>query len=242
MKGLEVMIKAYHRPNTLEDALRLQARSGIKTALLPGYDALIDDTIDEVVDLQALPLRGIHSSEDTLTLESLVTLQQIAEHAEVPDWLRQLTREEEPSTLRNMRTVASVVLGPNAESLLLAALLAADTQLQIQTLTGSHDVPLSSWLAAPADGFPVRVTLAVDTQVAVAKVARTPADKPIVAAAARRGPDGYIRLALSGVAPTPILVHQSEMDALVPVSDFRGSAQYRKEMAAVLSQRVLAQV
>lgn len=236
------MITAYHRAQSIEDALRLQARAGVKTALLPGFDAIVDESVDEVVDLQAIKLRTIRISGAALTLESLVLLQTVAEQADLPGWLRQIAREEEPSTLRNMRTIASVITAASAESLLLAALLVADAHLNVQNLAGTRSVSLSDYLTGPREGFPVALTLAFDSQVVTAKVGRTPADKPIVAAAARRAGDGGVRLALCGVAPTPILVSPATLDALTPIGDFRGSAEYRKEMAFVLSQRVLAQV
>lgn len=236
------MIKVYHRAASIEDALRLQARPGIKTALLPGYDALVDETVDEVVDLQAVPLKNISLSGSVLTLEGLVLLQTLVDRGDLPDWLRQLAREEEPSTLRNMRTLASVIIDASPESVLLAALLVCDAEVTVQRVDGTSDLPLVDFLAARGDGFPVALRLGLDGAVAVAKVGRTPADKPIVAAVARRGADGHVRLALCGAAATPILVSPDALDSLDPIGDFRGSSSYRKQMAAVLSQRALSQL
>jgi CO/xanthine dehydrogenase FAD-binding subunit len=236
------MIKAYHRVETIEDALRLAGRAGVKTALLPGYDALVDEMVDEVVDLQLVPLKGISVSGATATLEGLVMLQTLADHDGLPDWLRGLAREEAPSTLRNMQTVASVMMAASPESLLLAALLVADTEVMVQNAAGVTRAFLFDALVGNAAGFPTSLKLALDGVVAVAKVGRTPADKPIVAAVARRGAEGGVRLALCGVAATPILVSPDALESLAPIGDFRGSAAYRKQMAGVLSQRVLAQV
>jgi xanthine dehydrogenase iron-sulfur cluster and FAD-binding subunit A len=47
--------------------------------------------------------------------------------------------------------------------------------------------------------------------------------------------DGVERVAVCGVAPRPILAGET----LAPVSDFKGSAEYRQEMAAVMHQRAL---
>ena len=60
-----------------------------------------------------------------------------------------------------------------------------------------------------------------------------------MAALGRRAPDG-IRLALTGVAPRPVLVDADEPTAgLDPPADFRGSSEYRLELAVTLSARVL---
>jgi CO/xanthine dehydrogenase FAD-binding subunit len=40
------------------------------------------------------------------------------------------------------------------------------------------------------------------------------------------------------VAPTPVLVDDGSIDALDPPGDYRGSAEYRRHLAAVLSARV----
>ena len=68
--------------------------------------------------------------------------------------------------------------------------------------------------------------------------ARTPADTPIVAALGRRTDEGALRLALTGVAATPVLVDADHLDALDPPGDFRGTPAYRRHLAAVLTARV----
>lgn len=237
------MIRAYHRPNTLEEALHLLARPEVHTAVLPGYDARLDDSVEAVVDLQALAdLRAIAVDGTAVTLGALTRLQALVEAPALPGWLRETARREDVSTFRNMRTLADLLLKPEADSALLAALLVCDAVVSIQALTGARAVALSDYLAERGDGLPTELRLSVDGAFAEARVGRTPGDRPIVAAAARRAADGTIRLALCGVAPTPVLVEPGALETLDPRGDFRGSSAYRKEMAAVLSQRVLSQV
>jgi carbon-monoxide dehydrogenase medium subunit len=104
---------------------------------------------------------------------------------------------------------------------------------------------------------------AAGARAALAAVARTPSDSPIVLAAAalevEGGRCGSARLALGGVAPTAVrLAEVEEMmagqplseeligaaaarvgDRLDPTGDFRGSVEYRRAMACVLSERAL---
>jgi CO/xanthine dehydrogenase FAD-binding subunit len=67
-------------------------------------------------------------------------------------------------------------------------------------------------------------------------VARTPSDRPVVAAYATAGSAGD-RVALCGVGPRPLLAGRP----LNPPSDFRGSAEYRLAMAEVVAARALAE-
>jgi CO/xanthine dehydrogenase FAD-binding subunit len=84
----------------------------------------------------------------------------------------------------------------------------------------------------------------------LARVARTPTDQPIVAAAAVVDGDQR-RLVVGGVAERPVLLRLAAADELAPaleaaladallLSDWLGSAEYRREMALVLGRRALA--
>lgn len=240
------MIRSYHRPQTIDQALHLLARSGVKTAVLVSQsllDAPLDDSVDEVVDLQAVGLDQIQVQADGLVVQAGVTLQNWLEHPATAAPLRDIIQREEPFTLRNMRTLAGLLQRPDAESQLTAALLACEAQVTIQTLSGQRQLPLTAFLAdvpgALGGGLLVAVRLTQAGQIAAAQVARTPADKPIVAAVGRRDPSGAVHLALCGVAAVPVRVDPQQIESLNPPADFRGSSDYRKEMAAVVSHRVL---
>jgi CO/xanthine dehydrogenase FAD-binding subunit len=240
------MIKAYHRPVSIDEALRLLSRTGIHTAVLSSrslVDARLDDSVDEIVDLQAVGLRQITPGEARLAVEAMVTLQNLVELSLLPQTLSEIIHAEESYSMRNMRTISSVILTADWESHLLAALLACDASVTVQDRQGRRQVSLGDFLddiqGALAGGLITTVTLQTDGRMAAARVARTPADKPIVAAVARQLSNGAVRAALSGVARVPVLVDPARLDQLSPPGDFRGSTAYRLEMAKVLMQRVL---
>lgn len=242
-------IKAYHRPSTIDEALRLLNRSGVHTAVLGGgthLTAHMDEMVDEVVDLQALNLTEINPAQSRLTLGAMVRLQTLVEDNRIPSWLRESAHREGPNTFRHVATIGGVVVGAGQESELLATLLVSDAEVHLQSKRGSQRLTLAEFLkdipTALAGGLVTAVSLATDGHTASARVGRTPADSPIVAAVARQDSHNMLHLALCGVAAIPILVQPDQIAALKPAGDFRGSSDYRRRMAQILAQRVINQV
>jgi CO/xanthine dehydrogenase FAD-binding subunit len=131
------------------------------------------------------------------------------------------------------------LVGGNWESELCAALLAFDAQVTVQTAGELCEVDLDEFAASEyPDGIVIKVSFARDGVAAYERVARTPADSPIVAVIGRRDPEGEVKLAFCGVADRPVLLSVAELENLDPPGDFRGSAEYRRTVAGVLAKRV----
>ncbi len=236
-----VTVSAYARPSTMDEALELLAWSG--AVVLAGGTRLGGDTTArqvEVVDLQALHLDGIRAEgEHRVRIGAMTTLQQLVDSELLPGVVREAARRERPSTLRAQGTLGGCVATGDPESELLAALLVHEAVAHLDTAGGSEAVPLESLLATLPVGagrIVTAVTFRTDGAAAAARTARTPADTAIVAAVARATTDGQ-RVALTGVAPTPVLVRPG--DELDPAGDFRGSSAYRRALADVLTTRVV---
>jgi probable selenate reductase FAD-binding subunit len=236
-----VTASAYWRPSTITQAFELLERPGAVvlaggTRLNGGSSA---DQV-EVVDLQALHLDGIEpETGDVLRIGAMVPLQQLVDSDQLPAVVREAARREQPSTLRAQGTLGGCVATGHAESELLAALLVHEAVVHIDTSRATDAVPLESLLAdlpLGAGRVVTAVTLRTAGATATAHAARTTADRAIVAAFARATEHGR-RVAVTGVAPTPILVQPG--DELHPVGDFRGSAEYRRVLADVLMTRVV---
>lgn len=240
-------LKTYHRPTDLETVIELLSRPGVHTALLAGGTHLtphLDELIEEVVDLQAAGLDTITTALGEITLGAMVRLQTIVDDERMPALLQETARREAPNTLRQAATLGGLVVGADPESELLAALLVSEANVEIRNAHGTRQLPLPAFLVdvptALAGGVVTAITVASGGQGIAERVARTPADRAIVAAVGRKGDDGLLKLALCGVAATPILVDPAEVDALNPPADFRGSSDYRRQMIQVLTQRVVA--
>ena len=252
-------VVAYHRPATIDEAVALLAADGVEaigggTVAVPNARTPREVGV-ALVDLQALGLDVIEDTADgRLRVGATARIGQLLGDGRVPALLRDLARRELPSTLRHQATIGGAVAGRWHESALLAGLLVHDA---IVELHGAEPRPLTEFLAAEPESGQLITGVTIDpTGIgATAGTGRTPADVPIVAAVARRSPDGSdTAVALTGIAPTPVRVDPADIDpfnadsfdiervggAVDAVADFRGSADYRRHLAVVLTARAVA--
>ncbi len=237
-------IVAYHRPNSLGEAVELLAESG--RSILAGGTAIVPEARSrradgvELVDLQALELDSISESAGRLTLGAMVRLGDLATDDRSGQLINDLSRRELPSAMRNQATVGGTVASASSDSVLIAGLLVHDAEVEFHD---GRTSPLSQVLADGTGGA-IIVAVSIDPTGTGSIVAtgRTPADLPIVAAIAR-STDGGTRVAITGASSTVVEVDPAEPSAgLEPPSDFRGSSGYRVELVDTLTQRVLKAV
>ena len=236
-----------------------------------------ESAIEAVVDLQGLGLDAIQADEATGTLRigAMVTRATLADHPAARDFcsgiLAEGARGGIGSVQRNRATVGGAVAVAAANDLLVATLLVCDARVALFGRAGTSELPLREFLprrnallSAPALITEVVVGRpAGPVGAALVRVARTPADTAIVAAAALIERDGdrcrAARLSLAGVADLPLdlsdaaaaLVGREPTAAAIaeaagraaanlrPPADFRGSSEYRRAMAEVLAGRAL---
>lgn len=237
-------VKAYHRPESVAEALALLQRPGA-IALAGGTQLIANmaDGIEDVVDLQAVGLTQVEIDAEAgiIVLGAMTRVQAIVEDQRLPEMVRRLAHREGPNTFRNMSTIGGTIATADPESELYAGLLVYEAAVTVQSSVGAQTIPLAGF-QLPAGALITAVTIRSGGQAAAERVARTPADQPIVAVVGRRDESGRMRLAVCGVAGRPVLVEPEKVALLEPPADFRGSAEYRREMAAVLTARVLRQL
>lgn len=173
------------------------------------------------------------------------------------------------SILRNQATIAGTLIC-EPDGILAVALLALDARVtivrkEIRTVSLADFLSMREHLLMMALITEIIVPMA-NPRASLQTVARTPSDQPIVCVcASARIENGIaydVRIALGGVgnigvrASTveKILEGQSIADSFIekaasvaadglsPQSDYRGSAEYRKEMAVVLTRRALKEL
>lgn len=264
----------YYRPRSLAEALALAAQPGALAmaggALTFGHLLLPYET---VIDLQDVPeLKTVTADDAGLRVGAALPLSDVLARPDLPAALQEsLTRVLSPNVLNgasvgeSLRSRANpllrewlaalVALGAAVETVdpyggslhrERRLLLTADQRLEHEVITALVLPPLGPRMALGAS-----------------QVSRTPADAPIVNAAAcvqfdEAGKVASAMAALGGVSAAPVdgfvlgslsgwpLNHETAQAAaeqiaahLTPPDDYHGSAEYRKAMAAVCLMRAL---
>jgi len=252
------MIIEYHRPNTLEEALSLLARSDVKTLPLGGGTRLNQPSQERfaVVDLQTLGLNMLERRGNTWALGAMLTLQALLESPGISPALEVAIRQEASYNLRQVATLAGTLVSAGGRSPFATILLALDALLELKSVaTPSEWVSLGDFLPVRAQRLSGRlitnVTLPSNARLAYESVARTPVDLPIVCAALAQWPSGRVRLAIGGFGDAPALAFDgpesgglevAARDVFTGAGDEWASAEYRQDVAATLAKRCLLSV
>jgi CO/xanthine dehydrogenase FAD-binding subunit len=245
------MITEYKRPTDLKEALNLLSQPD--TLPLGGGTVLTKKkgASFTVVDLQALGLNQIRKSGDKLEIGATATLSQLLESTYTPAALAEAIRLETPLNLRNLGTVAGTLVTCDGRSPFATVLLALDAKMTLAGpaagVRGLGDfLPVRAGL--PHGSLITKIEIPLNTRLEFETVARTPKDRPIVCAALTRWPSGRTRLALGGWGAAPLLamdgnepggVELAARNTFADAADEWASAEYRREIAAVLARRCL---
>jgi CO/xanthine dehydrogenase FAD-binding subunit len=247
------MIIEYHRPKTIPEALALLGRSTPLTLPLGGGTVLSrPGGIDcAVVDVQALGLDQIAVVGNQVRVGAAVRLHALSESAQVPYALARAAGMQGNYNLRQMATTAGQLVSADGRSALAAAWLAMDAMLTWEP--DSVNFRLGEWLPLRQLKKPglliTGLSFSSTARLALEFVARSPADLPIVCAAVACWPAGRTRVVLGGWGDSPMLVMDgpnsqgaeiAARDAYSQAEDAWASAEYRQEMAGILTRRCLA--
>jgi probable selenate reductase FAD-binding subunit len=272
-----MQVKEYHKPDTLDEAITLLRRKTPHTVVLAGGTWLNGETprdVEAVVDISNLALHLVERLESPPQMgigaaATLQTLVNVLRDTPGLDVLATAAHATAALNIRNQATIGGTIVTADAASPLVTALLACDAELVIQA-DNERAISLSGFLSYRdrmlGEGIlikQVRMSLpSADTRAAYERVARTPRDYPVVCAVAKcaikDGIAGNMRIAVGGVAPTPVRLRDMEfalekkavaeyldtalssaVAALAPPGDWLGSAEYRREMARVLVRRAV---
>jgi probable selenate reductase FAD-binding subunit len=254
------MIPSYHRPASVDEAVQLKSRLGPDAVFLAGgteVNNLHAPRPAALIDLVGLGLEKIDVTKSGVRLGAGVTFQQLIEHADIPEFLKTAAHQMDNRNIRNRATIGGHLGSNRSCADLIPALLAAEAQVTLV----DRELPIEQFLAgAPSLVLSVFVP-ATSRTYGLAHQTRTAADISIITAAAGLTLDGdrLVKpiLAIGGVAPHVVRLHSVEtalegkplptpeqLETLIaaavqPIDDLRGSAAYKRRLAAVLGARVL---
>jgi len=243
----------YYRPQSLTEALVLLKNPNtiplaggtyINTKLRGLYD---------LVDLQNLSLDKLLVQNKNIEIGSTVKLEQLYKSKNIPDHFRTAIKLEAPLNIRNSASIGGLLLTCNGRSPVATSLLSLDAMV---TLEPDHKEILLSDFFSMRSNFPkgsliTSIMVPADQRFCFNYVARTPFDQPIVCAALSIRITGRTRLALGGFGILPLLVVDGDISddissaafsAYSNAKDEWASAEYRSDMAKVLSRRCLTTV
>ena len=251
------MITAYHRPRTLDEALKLLTqpnRTPLGGGTLLASRSWKSDPI-EAVDLQEVGLNSIKKAGNNLEIGATVTLQQLLESEHCPNALKAALKLEAPLNLRNAATVAGTLVSCDGRSTFAGSILALDAKLEQTKL---DDSKIETRVSTIGEFLPLRnlegslitsITIPFNTKLAFEFVSRTPADKPIVCAVLAQWNSGRTRLVVGGYGKSPFIamdgtesegLEAAAGNAFHEATDEWASAEYRMDVAATLAKRCLA--
>jgi CO/xanthine dehydrogenase FAD-binding subunit len=252
------MIIEYQRPTNIQEALSMLARKQPISYPLGGGTHLNRDTDMQyaVVDLQTIGLGAISKTGNLLKAGATATLQELLDFNGLPEDLYQSIKLEATTNLRQVATIAGTLVTASGRSPLATVLVALDASLQILALDKeTQQSRLGDWLplrAAREPGMLIsQVSFPLNVKAAYERIARTPADQPIVCAAVVQWPSGRTRLSLGGWGDSPILamdgpeaegLEVAARSAYSHAEDEWASGEYRQEMAGILALRCLKRI
>ncbi len=246
------MIINYHRPKTLEEALKLLTQPN--RLPLGGGTLLSQGKTDsaEAVDLQLLGLDSLAAKGNELHLGATLTLQSLLESELCPDALKTALKLEAPLNIRNSATVAGTLVPCDGRSSFATTLLALDAKLEIrEAVEKSRVSSLGEFLPLRSRGLITSIVIPNNVKFAFEYVSRTPSDKPIVCVAVSVWSSGRTRVAVGGYGKSPMLamdgtssddVAIAARNAFHEATDDFGSAEYRMDVAATLAKRCMERI
>jgi len=241
----------YYRPQALSEALELLKKPNtiplaggtyINTKLRGNFN---------LVDLQNLGLNDFKVRNNKIAIGSTTKLQHLWQNNHIPDHFRTAIKLEAPLNIRNLASIGGLLLTCNGRSPIATSLLALDAFLVLEPDHKEYSLTDFFELRSnfPNGSIITSITFSENPHFCYAHLARTPSDQPIVCAALSTWKNGRTRLALGGFGKQPLLVADGDIlddiataafSAFTHAQDDWASAEYRSEMARILTKRCIS--
>ncbi|MGI5843715.1 MAG: FAD binding domain-containing protein [Candidatus Xenobium sp.] len=263
------MFLEFDKPATVAEAVELRRRYPTSLYLAGGAEVNSRGgharcapgvKVDRAIQITHLPLRGYHSMPDEFLLGAGTTIQDLIENPEAPPLLARAATQFANRNIRNVATLGGNLAINRSCSNLIPSLLALEAEIKLLEPEGEKVIPLEQYVAGH-DPSSLILSVKIPRQRleapwATRKHSRTVNDLSIVSVAVvhegNRGSLRRVAVALGGVAPTAVRLHDLEerlegqalpdrdtlegwvKDMIHPIDDVRGSAAYKRQVGAAL--------
>ncbi len=261
---------AYHRPSALADAVKLAGQQGADVRVLAGGQSLLPamklrlSQPTDVVDLAALnDLRGIQVQGYTLKIGAMTTHYAVSTSAEVQrDFpaLAELAGDIGDRQVRNRGTLGGSLANDDPAACYPAAVLGSGATVH----TDRRSIPADEFFrglfetALEPGEIITSVDFPVQQRAAYVRMRQKASHFALVAVFVGAGPDGNVRVAVTGAGQSGVFrvtafeealsqrFEAAALDGLTVesgdlMSDIHASAEYRAHLIQVLAKRAVEQ-
>ncbi|MEE9295158.1 MAG: FAD binding domain-containing protein [Phycisphaerae bacterium] len=257
------MIKEYHTPATIEEAVSIKGRFASLASFLAGGTQVnakaFPRSPEHVISLERLALTDVRVTQTEWIIGACCTIQQLIEAADVPDCVRTAARHMINRNIRNMATIGGELAGNQSCGSLIPVLVALEATVDVAAGGATDTIPAGQYLTDEREDLITHVRIPKSDpprSVAVEKHSLTANDPAIITAAVSLTKDGNVItapiIAVGGVAkhvirlqaveeelqgkplPARETIERSVADHVSPAADIRGSVEFKRYLAGVL--------